>query len=100
GSDAAGSSHHRAAIRTGGTRWLRRDGAERAVRRLRPRDRVLANHVRVKTRAELRRPLHRFVVHICDSETLRIPPQPLEIVEQAPEEVALERIAFVDRAVR
>src|SRR6516164_5411270 len=55
---------------------------------------VLRDRVLVPLGAELWRALLRLEVHIVDAEALRVAIGPFEVVEQAPEEVALHRIAL------
>src|ERR1700719_1801255 len=62
-------------------------------------DCVLSNDVGVKRRAQLGSTRERFVVHMKDAKALGESTRPLEIIEQAPEEIAFQRHAFKDRAV-
>src|SRR5512133_922757 len=69
----------------------RRDGR-------RPRSRrPAADEVPIPVEAVLRHALQRRVVDIDDPEPLRVAERPLEVVEQAPHEVALYGRALVDR---
>src|SRR5213076_12665 len=56
------------------------------------------DEVAVPVEAVLRNALERRVVDVDDPEALRVPVRPLEVVEQAPDEVALHGNAVGHRA--
>src|SRR5580704_2009664 len=60
---------------------------------------VAANHFAVPLSAEFGRPLLRLEIHVVKAESLAIAVGPFEVVEQAPEEITLYRVAFGRGAV-
>ncbi|MCK7532423.1 MAG: hypothetical protein MZV63_16020 [Marinilabiliales bacterium] len=62
-------------------------------------DRVPPDDFAVEVGAELRRPLLRGEVHVMQAETVRVAVGPLEVVHQAPQEVALHGHAIRRRAL-
>src|SRR5438874_13466672 len=57
---------------------------------------LLRDEVPVPVEAPLRHPLERRVIDVDDAEALPVPPAPLEVVEQRPDEVALHGGARLD----
>src|ERR1017187_3133426 len=59
---------------------------------------VAGDYIAVPLGAQLGRAFEGLEVHIVNSKTLAVSIAPLEVVEQAPQEVALDGIAFRDGA--
>ena len=62
-------------------------------------ERVAMNHLGIKFRAELGDALECLIVDVANPEPPRIPAGPFEIVQQAPEEIAVDRISLGEGAM-
>src|ERR1700735_4111011 len=63
-------------------------------------DRVARDYAAIKLRAELGRALLGGVVDPGEAEALGVAAAPLEVVQQAPQEIAAHRCAVGDRALQ